>query len=769
MTTKRRTKSILILLAVFLISIVCAIGAFCLSAKQSKVRALDYTVLSIEEAVDTFDIEIEDGALIPRETEYTIAWSVNAYVQEFVTFNVAAQNWAKEIAASVDKYKYGNLMYDVSFMLFEETALPPLDGATIEYKSWAKKSEDGGWDPFAGLYINDQLYNPAYEKIIDGPSDVDVLNQKVSFYVGRENIHKNYVPVIVIRAGMYVRGKGLIMHLFRDVNEKYARVIINREAIRSVNYVAGRAYEVGDYENEAERNFLLKNMSQDDVVDQELASNSIIEGLEKNFPLSFSMVPGAEFANGRITWKCKMESSSFDEWKKICNKISFNWLVLKFKNFNDTDNCYEDFMANFQNAEGVFPDCELKIEEGKYVSNISWEPEDEKTYYIALPYIKVVGIKAQVLNKNTIPFNGVQSGTYITCEQNDNARSKASFLGNEDGEFIYNFHYLQPYSDKPFAKAVVKTLSRTERIDFNNVGMADFAEICGLELNKEGNVECLLSIINYWLIEQSSTHTYNIRASYSVLPLTLQDDKGTYEIKYVGLTPFSSLTHVGLEEGSPVTMIRNAEGEPYFNTLWEVESHELYGYFYTYSYATNQTDPNWKVNPDMYDGAMVYFTRKLAQTYQIGYGELLLSGALSGAFGLGKKISTVANANVEALEHLLIVTDRDVCGQWAEDGAFSLFSQEWNSTTTTFNIEYGFLDGTSLTPGIFYKTEAEGEISQFEQILLIVIIAAEVIALCWFLSKIKKLHPVFVVLAMLAFVGLFIWLDVLVWNFFLVG
>lgn len=789
MTTKRRTKSILILLAVFLISIVCAVGGK-LSAKKVDVFA-DYVEDSaVVEAIQTTDMRITDGVHISNETVRTLYWEIHLS-------NDSIRNLFDKVSDGylnlINSYNYNEeywMQADLTFYLFRESELGSLNAVEIRQRFTYvyERAEHGVFlDPEfhvkkdLGVKIGDRLVTPFFSKEFslfrknqEDPLEIVTgnINEKIRVYFEPKDIDEKFVPVLLLDT-VYHRAS----FWGKDYDHSSKHVLVNTNAIRGVRQVSASAYEKNAWiwndelgnvleEDLVFKNILLANMGEQ-VAIQELENSLFIEDLQTNHPLDLTMFAGAEFSEEKLMWKCKIRTVGYDEWKKVIEKLSVNWMILEFEDFDNTGSPYEDFKRNFSNAQLIVPESTLTVDGENYISTVTFAPEDDATYYIAIPYIKAIGVKPQVVNRYHIAFEDVASGTYILCDENDNARSKASFLGDEDGNFVYNFHYLKSYSDKPFAKAEVKTLSRTERIDFNNVGMADFAEICGLELNKEGNVECLLSIIDYWFIEQSSTHTYNIRASYSVLPLTFQDDQGLYEVKYVGLVPFSSLSHVGLED-APVTMLKNTKGDPYFTTLWEVKPYELYGYFYAYSYATNQTVPNWQVNPDMYDGVIVYFTRKVAQMYQIGYGEALKDVALSGLLGLGKKVSTVANANAEALENLLIATGGDVCGDWVEN-AHTGFSNKWNSETITYNIEYGFLDGTSLTPGIFYKTEAEGEISQWEQILLIIIIGAEVIALCWFLSKIKKLHPVFVVIAMLAFVGLFIWLDILAWNFFLVG
>jgi hypothetical protein len=79
-----------------------------------------------------------------------------------------------------------------------------------------------------------------------------------------------------------------------------------------------------------------------------------------------------------------------------------------------------------------------------------------------------------------------------------------------------------------------------------------------------------------------------------------------------------------------------------------------------------------------------------------------------------------------------------------------------------------------MTPSGYYDTEEEpdgtfDDLSEFEKIAMILIIALELILIVGALGKFKVLGPIPCFIFILILIGLFIWADITIFNFFILG
>ena len=782
MTKTTKNKALLLLISACVIFLLMAFSSFSLVARadQAENDALD-------SAIQSADIEILDGAQASTLSPYVMAWQISIPVADREAIAEALTQAHKTKADDYFSLQVSAKSIQYRLLLFDESKIPAisagLNGVKMTHDDYGVNFTQGmgtnlvelysimtsGKVPLRqpGIIVDDETFYPEYDIEITEDFKVNGKDDlyRVSIYTGADNTQTNYVPILVVYGGYFTSGAAWIGSYAHVVN----RLIYNPNAVRSLNYVSTSALEDEDFMAEADDEdiaILNENVTATQVPDN-LEASETITNLENTYPLEFVINSGAEYdaLTGGISWTASFNIANFNQWKKQAGKISLWWIVLEFDNLSDTGNKALDFENNQKAAVRTYAEYGYAENGDKYVSTLTFSPAPgkENVYYIAIPFIKITGVKASATAGTSVGFDGAVSGSYVFCNANDNARSVNSLIG-DTGEYTYTFTYAEALDGKPFAIEKTKTITRTERIDFNNMDMGDFASIIDVKLDDNGNICCLLSKVNYWLIDQTTINTYNVYAMYSIIPLTFTNDKREVEVQYLGLIPFSNIDNRS-EYATLLTSLKDKDGKPYFATEYDVEKTKLYGYFYTYSYESEKADPNWVISQDSYNGYISYFTHLENVQYKMGYMEIGGYGALGGAM-LGAVVGTLIAPGVGTIVGAVV---GGVAGFGLAGGTAALFGAEQDSKNIYYNIEYGFLDCTTMTPGGFYDTEKEPELQIYEKIALIVVAVFELMILAWFLGKFKSLVPIGCFILAVILIGLFIWGDIWLYQFFLTG
>lgn len=773
-----RRRKITILLCAFLLCFISALAVVFAPTRATLAEPVEDQAL--QSAIDAAGFSVNDGAKVSTQSPYILRFDFT------IPTSSAAISNALDDALQAEKDSYFILSHSGSkvatfVMLFQADMLPYLNEnlAGVEL-DWTGRDNPGK----GTLLGNTPLLESAYDDMhldIDGyeyyPTRVFTGEEiqggtgggaYVSLDVGKENINTEYVPILVVYAGYYTAGP-----LWMSAGSYHAtKLVYNPNAERSVTYVSNRILEDESYwenedeqDNEMIRNVLLENTEGNAPV-FELEETDTVKNLIASNPLGLQMVAGATYnenANG-LSWRCQFNAVNFDVWKQTIKELTLWWIIVDFDSYASTGETWGDFQWNMDNAKRVIPEVDYILNGEYYESTITYVPEesDADINYIAIPFIKAVGYKSAA-DTWAFPFEGITAGTYITCEARDNFRSVAYFI-EPKGPFVYTFTYLEALEGKPFALKKTKTITLDERIDFNTfTKMKQFADLIGLE-TKEGNITCLMSRVNWWTIEQTSANNYNIGAMYSLIPLTFRNDKNEVESQELGLIPFTNIDTKNLY-AQQLTSLKDKEGKPYFETLHDVETSDLYGYFYTYSYESEYEDPNWQLNPNSYNGSIVYFTELEKVEYKTGYMEAASIGAIPGAIA-GAIVGTL----VGGIGGLIVgVATGGLCGAAMAGGLAALFGAEQDSTSVYYNIEYGFLDCSTMTPGNGYDTEKDPELQEWEKIILAVVAIFEVVILFSVAPKFKVFGWIGILIGCAAIIAGFVWADIALYNFLLTG
>lgn len=713
----------------------------------------DMSNARLQATLDSAEISIVDGASVSTQSPFVLSFGVN------VGTSVASDINEKLNTAFADVEEeyfwpdiYGsNTIYEL--WVFEEDKLPELStglpGVTLE--QYTLSQIKSSWGVYKKILINGNEYEPEFAIPL---SEAKNSGNSYRFQISltKEDIHKNYVPIFVVGAGYFIQGPFGISHYEYGAT----RLIYNKNSVRSVSMVSNAALESGYFEDDdVALNVLAQNVQGNNNSDN-MQPSGTLTNLIDNYPLDFQINAGATLsADGQgLTWRCTFDLANFNKLESSVKNVSLWWVVLPFDDYT------KDFNKNLAAAIRVSPEHDFFIDDSKYVSEMTFYPDDVDEYYIAIPAIKVVGYKASAQSETVVPFSDVVSGTYLVAEPRDNARNLATLLG-DTGEYTYTFIYLEEIEGKPFALEVSETKTLKKRLDFNEMDHEDFADMLNLETNEDGEVECLLSTVVHWLVEQNGISNYTIYAMYSLIPLTLENDLREIEVEMLGLIPFTQIddreTYATL-----LTALKDKEGNRYFETLNEVDKTKLYGYFYTYSYESENENPNWDVNKDKYDGYISYFTELTHVEYKVGYSEIGSYGAIGGAI-TGATIGAICGGPAGMLIGAVI---GGVAGGTLAAGAASLFGCEQDSREIYYNVEYGFLDCTTMNPGGHYDTKADPELQMFEKILLAVVGIFELYLFMSVMGKFKFnwIASLIIGLVMLALFG---WLDYELYLFFL--
>ena len=774
----QKTKKKYAVFALILACLACMLGAF-LSFRQTTKVALAKANNDIEEAFDRADVKILDGARLSTSTPYVIAWDISINEDDYNEINNAINSG---YASAKNDYYY--LMHSQVFCygelwLFDEATIPSLSVGLNNVGYYFGMVGDNSHPLTAlktihfdyGIEINGDKFSPDYKIKLNqktlSPDGNGNLVSHISVNVGRNNVHKTYVPMFVFIGGYVTVGLGGS----GASAPTGGTVVYNPNAVRSVSQVANRYWEMnGENINEendpVEYKVMLENLEGSQILDN-LKSNELIEGLEAGSPLNLEIIPGATYdadVNG-IQWKCTFNIANFQAWRNSIEHLSVWWIVLEYDEYLSSGNVAIDFNYNYAAALRVYPEVAYYEDGQKYVSEITFVPEDDQTYYIAIPFIKVVGVKAPVATAYRIPFEGVAAGTYILTDNIDNARSIESLLGiNEDTVYTYSFEYLRPYEDRPFALRETKTITKSTRIDFSKMDMEDYAKLLDLDVNDKGQISCLLSIVNFWFINQQTASSYSIHAMYSIIPFTIKNDFGQTDVLYLGLIPFDNIDGTD-EYAKLLTSLRDKDGHPYFSNPNEVAVSDVYGYFYTYSYKSEQSKPNWTLDQDQYTGAISYFAQCTGSKYNRGYVEIGSYGAIVGGIA-GAVVGTVIAPGLGTVIGAAVGAG---AGYLLSASAAKFFGCKQDSTTTYYYVEYGFLDGTTMTPEAFFKLQKDPEMTMIEKVVFAVAILMELFAVMWAWNKFKGAPFWLQIILFSAFVGLLVYGDILLWQFFLTG
>ena len=773
MTKKRRYITLL-----FCACVLCLVAAMIIMfvPTSKKVNADASKDQALQSALDGVTFSVNDGAQVSVQSPYVLRF--NFTVTDSHANTLAALSTALE--AKKEDYillAQSGKKTGVYMLIFKEDELPTLNsnlsGVELDWKYKDDPEEEGyafGNDILLDtadnmhLDINGVDYHPEYVFDFSSFENIETRQHLVSINVGKENNNTNYVPILVLYAGYYTSGPLCSwMHAYHAT-----KLVYNSNAVRSVATVSSRALDDEDYidyYDESELNVLRQNVGGGQPA-QKLEETTTISQLKGSYPLNFEMLAGATFDNSNksITWECRFNAVSFDTWKQSMDKMTLWWFVMEFDRYANTGDTVDDFNWNLSNAVRTWPEHRYELTGAYYTSTVTYVPDEGKqdTYYIAIPFIKVVGYK-NAAGSGMVPFEDVASGTYVTCEAKDNARSVSYYIA-PTGPFYYTFTYLEELENKPFAEKKTKTVMLEESIDFNTfTEMSQFADLLELDMHN-GNITCLMSKVNWWAINQLSASTYNISAMYTLIPLTFTNDKKEIKSQELGLIPFTNIDAKNLY-AQQITSLKDKEGKPYFETLYDVEPGNLYGYFYTYSYESEYEDPNWQLNKDSYNGSIVYFTELADVQYKIGYMEVAAIGGITGAV-TGAIIGTIAGGVGGFFVGAAV---GGISGAVLSGGAASLFGCEQDSKSIYYNIEYGFLDCTTMHPGNEYETEKDPELQEWEKIVLALAIIIEVIALAGVAPKFKVFGVLGMIIFSAAVIAGFVWIDIALYNFLLTG
>lgn len=783
---KSTKKRYLILLA--FVMVVCLFFGFG-AVRTARAASVEDTGQSLQTAIDAADITITDGAKVSLMTPYVLGWEVNISEQTITNIASAAQahhqalddlvGWTRDRSGRSVTY---------NLLVFEEADVPfltaGLSGCNVgDSTGWIEKI----WHTFDGnLYFKrpesqyalnykqgDTVYSAAPKFII--PLDATAGRRTVSITTGAENKSTNYVPIVFI--DVHVGAK----RVFEDpFGYSYQGLIYNNKCHRSVTYVANAYmqmmeeegyWEKTDEEIMAEYAVMMQNVQGGQAL-EELEESDTLTQLQTAYPLNFAIRAGATFVPEyqALKWTCTFNTESFANWKNTVSKISLWWIVLKADDYISNGTLAENFKFNYESAIRVYPEHQYRTDgtTGNYISDITYIPGEgnEETSYIAIPFIKIVGISAPVASEFSLSYKDVASGCYVLCENVDNARSVAEFTAEDpDTVYTYTFEYLEAMEDRPFAVRKTKTITRDERLDYNEMTMEDYAAIIGAKTNSNGEIECLLSKINYWGWSQHADGvTYGIHAMYTLIPLTFRNDRGDTQVQFLGLIPFTNIDGTN-EYAKTLTSLTDKNGKSYFNSLYEVEASDLYGYFYTYSYASEYANPNWQLSPDSYNGYLSYFTECTHSEYRRGYMEIGTYGSLGGAI-VGAIIGTIVAPGTGTLVGAAIGAG---AGGILTATVASLFGCQQDSTTTYYYVEYGFLDCTTMTPNGFYKTLEDPKMTELEMIIFALAIFLELFVIEWAWLKFKRVPWWLQLVLFVAVVGLLVFADVMLYTFFLNG
>lgn len=758
MTKATKLKTIIILIGLCFSFLLMALFS---SVSVASAGATENNVL--ESRLDSAGIEILDGASVSTAEEYTISWRIKIPGADLDKIDQA--NETARLSKYEDYFLKGATSGKTraSLILFDETKIPTLSAGLPNVDVIILFG-------VPMLYHNDEMLTPAYKIDIDLEERPENEIYRAKQYVGKNNVYKSYVPVLVTWTSYHTEGwLGSTPYDYR-----HERLDFNVNTTRSVQLVSQRTlddYDAGELELDEWALSVLQANVGATYTPPELEETEEITNLESAYPLDFEMISGASLNDDqdRIVWKCSFNLANFNEWATKASNVSLTWMLLKFSDYIATDNPKSDFEINCAAAQEIKTEQTFSAENDLYVSTFSYQPtaDNEMTAYIAIPFIKVIGLKANT-TADGVSFSGVTSGTYVLCEMKDNGISLYTLKGGT-GKFTYTFAWLEELENKPFAIEKTQTVTLDERLDYDSMQMRDFAELLDIEIDDNGNIGCLMSKILQWTIDQPTIDTFSVYATYSLIPLTFTNDKGQVKVQNLGLVPFTKI-ETNNEYATLLTSLRDREGVPFFESEYSVEKSKLYGYFYTYSYESEYKDPNWTLNEDKYNGYISYFTSLERQEYKVGYMELAGYGSLAGITA-GAVIGTIIAPGVGSL--VGAVVGGVACGS-ATALVGSLFGCEQDSTTVYYNIEYGFLDCTTMTPGGYYDTEEEpdgtfDDLSEFEKIAMILIIAIELILIVGALGKFKVLGPIPCFIFILILIGLFIWADITIFNFFILG
>ncbi len=714
----------------------------------------------LQATLDSAEISIVDGASVSIQSPFVLSFGVNVgktVDSDIETSLKKAYDDVDEEFFWVDCYQWYT---QYKLLLFEEDILPELflglPGVSVKYDIDKSIFSNSFITVDDAIVIDGVEYKTersmSIKNVIPSRDEQGNKSYRLSFQLTKEDIHKNYIPILVVFAGYYCAGPfGIDAYYYAAT-----RLIYNKNSVRSVSMVSNAALESGYYEDDDVALKVLAQNVQGNNNSDNMQPSGTLTNLIDNYPLDFQIDAGATLsADGQgLTWRCTFDLTNFNKLESSVKKVSLWWVILPFDDYT------KDFNKNISTAIRVLPEHDFFVDDSKYVSEVTFYPDDVDEYYIAIPAIKVVGYKSSAQSETVVPFSDVVSGTYLVAEPRDNARSLATLLG-DTGEYTYTFIYLEEIEGKPFALEVSETKTLKKRLDFNQLAHEDFADMLNLETNEDGEVECLLSTVVHWLVEQDDISNYTIYAMYSLIPLTFENDLREVEVEMLGLIPFTQIDDRGTY-ATLLTALKDKEGNRYFETLNEVDKTKLYGYFYTYSYESEKANPNWDVNKDKYDGYISYFTELTHVEYKIGYSEIGSYGAIGGAI-IGATIGAICGGPAGMLIGAVI---GGVAGGTLAAGAAALFGCEQDSREVYYNIEYGFLDGTTKNPGGHYDTKADPELQIFEKILLAVVGLFELYLFMSVMSKFK-INWITSLIIGLVMLGLFGWLDYELYLFFL--
>ncbi len=779
---KKRRRSLILTLALTLA--LCFIAAFTFllfpaTAPTVYAGANEDADAAMWSAIKGVEASINNGASVHTTQAYRIQFTTKINDNNMQTVNEMVNNAADE---RLDDFIFPIYKkYCTSFailMFFDQSKIPALSegmtGVTFGYDDYDTyyRAVLPNVLSISGehIAIGGRKYYPAKKQYINTSEEYSAIQQGTvfDFNTGKEGKDTVWVPVLAIGGG-YVTGP--INDVTNDdkVNIN-AKLIHNPNAVRSVSGVSQAAYEDAfwEYEDEDDEEYieiiqktLLTNMGTPQKF-EELTPNDSINNLIQTNPLNLHAVAGAELdGSGNIKWTCTVNTANFNVWKREIMDVEIRWLVREYKEGMSGDS----LETNIRNALLIHVDKNPIANGENYVSSFTFKPADRKTIYIAIPYIRAVGIKPTSAGGLYVEYQGDETGpggTYVICEQNDNARSIDMILG-DDGEYTYNFIYLEEIEGTPFAEKKTKTITVTERINMDETSSKKLAGYIGQEdkVNSKGQIECLMSYINNWYIDQATADNYNIYAMYSFIPLTIVNESNGTEAILLSLIPFANIDGTN-EYSKLITSLKDKEGKSYFERIDDVAVGDLYGYFYTYSYESESKDPNWQVDNEQYNGSIVYFTELERTEYKVGYVEIGTYGTIAGAVG-GAIIGAIVGGPKGAVIGAFV--GGAAVGVLSATTA-SLFGCEQDSETIYHHVEYGFLDCTNMLPSNYYDTEEEPELEIWETIALIAVAIFELYLILSINAKFKMpLIARLIVIA--ALIGLCVWGDIALYQFFL--
>ena len=778
---KNRRRSLILTLALTLA--LCFIAAFTFllfpaSAPTVYAGANEEADAAMWSAIKGVEASISNGAQVHTSQAYTIKFTTEINNDNMQTVYDAVDDAADERLDDFFICPYKK--YCASFailMFFDQSKIPALSqtlsGVTFGYDDYDTyyHAVRPNVLTISGEHIAvaGKKYYPAKKQYISTSEEYSTTMQGTvySFNAGKEGKDTVWVPVLVIGGG-YVTGPINDFGNDDKVNIN-AKLIYNPNAVRSVSGVSQAAYEDAywEYEDLDEEEIdvvqktLLTNMGTPQKF-EELTTNDSIDNLIQTNPLNLHATAGAELdGNGNIRWSCTVNAANFNVWKSEMMSVEIRWLVREYKEGMSQDS----FSENLLKAIQVYTDNNPTIDGENYVSTFSFAPVGRETIYIAIPYVRAVGLKPSSSDGVYIEYQGDENGpggTYVVCEQNDNARS-VNMLLEDDGEYTYNFVYLEELEDTPFAIKKTKTITSTERINMDKITSKELADIIEQEdkINSKGQIECLMSYINNWYIDQATADNYNIYAMYSFIPLTIVNESNGTDAILLSLIPFANIDGTN-EYSKLITSLKDKEGKPYFERIDDVAVGDLYGYFYTYSYESESKDPNWQVDNEQYNGSIVYFTELERTEYKVGYVEIGTYGTIAGAVG-GAIIGAIVGGPKGAVIGAFV--GGAAVGVLSATTA-SLFGCEQDSETIYHHVEYGFLDCTNMLPSNYYDTEEEPELEIWENIALIAVAIFELYLILSINAKFKMpLIARLIVIA--ALIGLCVWGDIALYQFFL--